>query len=362
MNIKVITRHTPSNYGSLLQAMATQTVLRQIGHECQIIDYRRSSERGLRSVSTALSAKKDWNGSLFKKWAYIALRYPTEKIAEIKFDSLRRTHLDMTCPIDSNENLSGLKADVFMTGSDQVWGVMPDGSQDDAYFLDFVKSGPRVAYAASFGKSEEYSQHISNLLSRYDSITVRENRAVEMLVEMGLPAPEQVLDPTLLLDAGEWSKFIRRKDRGKYILVYQIHNNPLLNDFAKKVAKIKKLPLLRVSPFMHQIFRAGKLRLLPNVGEFLGLIRDAELMVTDSFHGTAFAINFNTDFVEFLPNNNTSSRNQSILQHTNLTDRIVTDPDDTSIIDKKIDYSPVNDIISAERKHSLEVLRCMIEG
>ena len=85
-------------------------------------------------------------------------------------------------------------------------------------------------------------------------------------------------------------------------------------------------------------------------------------MVTDSFHGTAFAINFNTPFIEILPGNGTSSRNQSILQLTGLQDRIVTDMEDFSILDRQIDFRPVNEIIAREREKSLAMMRQLIEG
>ena len=84
---------------------------------------------------------------------------------------------------------------------------------------------------------------------------------------------------------------------------------------------------------------------LPEIGQFLSYIKHAECLITDSFHGTAFAINFHTPFVEVLPDNNTGTRNMSILKMTGLTDRILTNVNDTALAERKIDYTEEKSII-----------------
>lgn len=141
MQIKVITRHTPNNYGSLLQSIATLRVIESLGHQCEIIDYWKRDEVGLQGILTSLQGKSLWKNSLFKRMAYVALRYPGEKIAALRFDKMRRRYLKLTPRCYSMEELESLQADVFMTGSDQVWGPLLDGGYDEAYFLSFVKEG-----------------------------------------------------------------------------------------------------------------------------------------------------------------------------------------------------------------------------
>ena len=143
--------------------------------------------------------------------------------------------------------------------------------------------------------------------------------------------------------------------------IYEIHNNPRLDTYAKYFAAYVGLPLVRITPTLHQAVRGGKMVLLPNIGEFLSYIKNATYMVTDSFHGTAFAINFNTQFIEVLPNTKTGSRNQSILHLTDLQDRIVTDFNDFSLTNKKIDFERVNNIIATERAKSIHTLKTIIE-
>ena len=171
----------------------------------------------------------------------------------------------------------------------------------------------------------------------------------------------QVLDPTLLLDSTFWSKIAQPIQYEKYVLVYQIHNDKRVGAYAAQVAKAIGLPLLRVSASFHQINREGKLIWCPTVGQFLSYIKNAECLITDSFHGTAFAINFNTPFVEVLPNNRTGTRNLSILQMTGLSDRILKDDKDIALAKKKIDFHVVNQIIARKRQESLRILKDEIE-
>lgn len=233
---------------------------------------------------------------------------------------------------------------------------------DLVYFLSFVPNRcKKVAFAASFGKAkfdENIIQEYKKYLVQYDNIAVRENTAVKILREINIDA-KQVLDPTLLIDSTEWVKYIKKdkKETEEYILIYQIHNDPKLNQYAKKFASKTKLKLIRVSPILHQIKRGGKFVYLPDISEFLSLIKNAKYLITDSFHGTAFAINFNTQFIEILPNTGTSSRNQSILKLTELEDRVLTDLEDFSYIDSQIDFSKVNKIIQKNREESIEYLK-----
>lgn len=365
MNIKVITRHAPSNYGSLLQSIATIIIFERLGHRCEIIDYIRDDEHGLNSIIALLNNKKNRKKNILKKLAYILLRYPEEKNAEVKFLKMRNAYLKLTSRCTNIYDLSRLNADIFVTGSDQVWGPTLNGKYDEAYFLSFVKNASKIAYAASFGRTEfdgDTIEAYKKLLSSYDSIAVREDSAVEMLKKMSINCVGQVLDPTLLLTGEEWDKYVddSEKIKGEYVLVYQLHNNPVLNEYAIKFAKSYKLPLYRVSPTFHQFRRGGKFLYLPDLGHFLSYIKNCKYFITDSFHGTAFALNFNKQFIEILPNNKTGSRNQSILRLTGLESRIVKDFDDFSIGTDFIDYDKVNMIIDAERGKSIDILKSML--
>ena len=365
-DIKVITRHTPSNYGSLLQSIATIKVINNLGNKCHIIDYRRKDERGLSAIISAISKKEKWNSNIFKKLSYIFLRFPIEYLAQMKFDTMRTEYLNLTKTYYIKSQLSELEADIFMTGSDQVWGPVLTEQYDDVYFLSFVKNETKkIAFAASFGKTEftpEIEIKYKSLLANYDKIAVRENSAVDLLNNWCISHSGQVLDPTLLITAQDWADFIKKDFSHKYVLVYQLHNNKNLDEYAKRFASEVGLPLFRISPSFHQIYRGGKFIYLPNLGQFLSYIKNCTYMITDSFHGTAFAINFNKQFIEILPDNNTGTRNLSILELTHLSNRIITDFSDFSIKNRIIDYSNVNQIIENERKKSIEILSEIINN
>ena len=368
MVVNVITRHAPTNYGSLLQAIATQRVIMNLGHECRIINYIPKCETGVRMAITQLEQKTKWRRNPIKKAIYLMVAEPETLLMDRKFLAMRKKYLLMGPCCATTGELKKLyaekKDEVFLTGSDQVWGPISTGHYDPTYFLDFVpKSSRKLAFAASFGKAifdEQTLKEYGVLLKKYDSLAVRENVAVELLKKMDISA-KQVLDPTLLMDADAWSEYVKpMKKPEKYVLVYQIHANSDLDHYAVKFAEKAELPLLRVSPLLHQAKRSGKFVYCPDISGFLDLVKNADYMVTDSFHGTAFAINFNTQFVEVLPNTGTSSRNQSILELTGLTDRIVRDLNDFSYIDQEIDFKEANEKIGTGRIESIRILEEML--
>ena len=368
MVINVITRHAPPNYGSLLQAIATQRVIMNLGHECRIINYIPKCETGVRMAITQLEQKTKWRRNPIKKAIYLMVAEPETLLMDRKFLAMRKKYLLMGPRCATTGELKKLyaekKDEVFLTGSDQVWGPISTGHYDPTYFLDFApKSSRKLAFAASFGKAifdEQTLKEYAVLLKKYDSLAVRENVAVELLKKMDISA-KQVLDPTLLMDADAWSEYVKpMKKPEKYVLVYQIHANSDLDHYAVKFAEKAELPLLRVSPLLHQAKRSGKFVYCPDISGFLDLVKNAAYMVTDSFHGTAFAINFNTQFVEVLPNTGTSSRNQSILEFTGLTNRIVRDLNDFSYIDQEIDFKEANEKIGISRIESIRILEEML--
>lgn len=366
MDIKVITRHAQSNYGSLLQAIATATILERLGHKCEIIDYLRDDEHGLNGVLTYLKNKPAWNKNLLRKFIFTAIRYSDERPAEMKFARMRSRYLNLTRRISKYDDLQNLDADIFMTGSDQVWGMVQNGRYDEAYFLSFVKNRPKIAYSASFGRTDFTPQIIKDyksMLSEYTAISVREDSAATLLKKWGIHCNGQVLDPTLMLTADEWSKYAAGSIiQQKYVLVYQIHNDSRLGDYAKRFADYVGLPLVRVSSNLRQVVREGNFKWLPSLDKFLSYVKNCSYMITDSFHGTAFAINFNRQFLEILPKNNTGSRNMSILNLTGLTGRIVNDFNDFTLANQQINYKNVNTVLDVERQKSMKVLKNIIDN
>lgn len=141
MEVAVITRHAIANYGSLLQAAATQNAIEALGHSCRIIDYVRPNEVCTQLHKCQLQQKPRWNRTPLRRRVYSTLRYTENVMAGRLFESARRQMLHLTEPFSTAQELTanGPKADVYMTGSDQVWGPMEDGTYDPVYRLAFVR-------------------------------------------------------------------------------------------------------------------------------------------------------------------------------------------------------------------------------
>lgn len=366
MKVAFITRHTPSNYGSVLQAYATQKAIEALGHEAVCINYIRTDELSKNQAKTHLAISR-WNKNAATRLLYYVTQKPVFDAATKRFDVYRNNMLKLTdkvcnTPEQLTENLP--VADIYMTGSDQVWNTVGTGVIDPAYFLSFVPDDKKkIAYAGCFGTKEVRDNDRDNIekwLKRYRHVTIREKSGVDIAKSLGVDA-EQVLDPTFLMTPENWLKMIPKKTKKEnYVLVYQLHPNKEFQIYAKKFAKKKGMKLIRINPYFHHIFKPGKFIFCPPVEEFLWYIKNADYFLTDSFHGTSFAIGLNTQFVDILPNVY-SERNRSILAIAGLENRILMSYDDFEIADTPIDYSSVNRRIDAERTRSAQILKKIIE-
>lgn len=365
--VAIITRHAIANYGSLLQTIALQNKVAEMGCEPKVIDFIRTDESLVHSTITEAKQKEQYKNK-FKLLLYCFFRIPLDAVANLRFQKFRKKYLVTTKRYTSLEQLKREKpeADIYMTGSDQVWGPIMSGQYEWAYFLDFCSDfDKKVAYAASFGKTDIdkcCKDKAFSLLARYDHLSVREESAVKLLVQNHLQAV-QVIDPTLLMSADEWKDLLQmpnRQVKESYAVVYQIHNNKELEKYAVEFAEKAGVKLIRISPLLHQFKRGGHFVWAPSLGEFLSYLEYADYLITDSFHGTAFAINFNTPLVTLMPKTGTSTRNISLLKLLGLESRIVIDLNDFSLIDEPCDFAYANKILQNNREESLQILRSFL--
>ena len=267
MKVDIITRHSVPNYGSLLQSYATQKIVEKMGFEAEIIDYTRYEERYKNLVKTLLKGKK-WDKNFLLRSIYKIIQTPNYYRMYKKFKNYRKNFLNETeLEYGSMEELEKNipEADVYCSGSDQIWGKIGTANYDKAYFLDFVKDKSKrcIAYSSSFGKEKidlELKKNLSELLDKYKKILVREDTAKNIIEEQGFKNVEQVLDPTFLLNKNEWIELSKKAKckYERYVLVYQLHDNKEFDKYAKEFAKRAKLKLLRISPSFYHITRSGK--------------------------------------------------------------------------------------------------------
>ena len=366
--VAIITRHSVANYGSILQSYATQKAFENLGFECFIINYSKEEEKGLNLAKTLCYNSKKWSKNLFTRIVYSIIQTPNYFVAYKKFEKFRAHLLNQTIEYTSFEDLKSNPpiADIYCTGSDQVWGKIGRDKIDKTYFLEFVPENSKcISYAASIGTSsisQEMVKYFQKYLKKYGKILVREKSAVDILEKIGFKNTEMVLDPTLLLDCNQWENLTTIKPSNKkYILVYQLHDNKKMEIYCKRMSKILGLKLIRICPSFQSLFRTGNGVLLPTPSEFLSYIKNAEYIITDSFHGTVFSIIFNKEFVDIMPKD-TSTRIENLLELFDLKNRILKNYEDFSIFDKKINYDYVNEKLVAERTKSIEKLLKAIAG
>lgn len=368
MKASVITLHTVDNYGSVMQTYATQQILKKCGYDVEFVDYWRRdnlpqsrAERMLEG-STLQKLKPLWGINNFTRKATVSIlksvlekqkspmwRFLEEKVQLTKVRYYSYEELEANPPV----------ADVYITGSDQVWNSIWNQGIDRSYFLDFAPAGkPRIAFSASIGREQLDTEEIpetKRLLEKYSAISVREQSAVELLASMDIEST-LVLDPTLMLEAEEWRKLATKQKREKpYILIYQLNPNPQMDQYAGQLAQKRGWDVIRIGFGRSDRRKGGKCVMLPSVEEFLGLFCDAACVLTDSFHATAFSLNLGSDFISVLPGR-FGTRIESILKLTGTENRLLTRYDNFEIVDKVIDKKWVKEMLEKKRTEDIQWL------
>ena len=356
--IAFITVHIGVNVGSNLQAIATSEVLKKTGHDPILINY----------IPPRVSYKRYWSDAK-KSWIrFLKAIYNFPRVYSLnkKFEKYQSKHCIMTKPIYDYDNFRKVvpKADIYMTGSDQVWNFVHNEGYDYHYFFDGIK-GKKVAFAASIGMNTlatEEAKILKEKLLDYDKITVREDRAVELLQEIGIKS-EQIIDPTLLLNKDQWKQYMSEPVFNEpYVLVYHPYNIvdiQKIYDVARKVANKKNL---KVVSFLwwerHPIKQADKTIFNASPGEFLSLMYHADYVITNSFHGTAFSINFNKQFWVFSPSK-FSSRITSLVNMLGIENRLINAQIEDKDIDSIIEYKGINAQLDSERARAMQFLKSL---
>lgn len=365
--VEIITIFDNTNFGTYLQALALALTIQKFGFNVELIDYIRPGQ--------SEEARKKFANNFMKKVYYTLWELPRwRKLRNDCHDFVSRfVSITKTRYMSFNELKDNPPfADIYLTGSDQVWNSIYNEGLDKSFYLDFAPEGyKRVAYAASIGMSAIPEQEIVEmrcLLSKYSSITVREADANRILCELGFKDVAVVLDPTLLLDRMAWTRITKRFKPIKtepYILVYSVEDkeqNELIGRYAKLMSQSYgwKIYEISYSSYFHRLKFADRhfLQVTPEV--FVQLMLNAEFVIVSSFHGTAFSINFNKQFLTIMPDR-FNSRVDNILTLCGLKDRLVTSSTFDINIVPPIDYSRVNNLIEMERKKSITLLKNMLQ-
>jgi predicted nucleic acid-binding Zn finger protein len=358
MRIDIITLHAVQNYGSALQALATQELFKEHGCDVKIINYVRENVRPENLFRT-------WGkGNPIKTLVMVPTVYRWRKV----FTDFTRAKLNLTDKIyttDEDFHSYILEADGYCTGSDQVWnskwnrGILP------CLYLDFVPENfYKFSFAASFGQekiSDEEVAATKKYIEQYNRISVREDNAKKIIEERYcMTKAVHIVDPTLCVTGDFWRKYeSQRKIKEEYILVYNLNRSKEFDQFAVKLSKKTRLKLVRFCTRYDQFYRPGKSMLVPEVVDFISLIDNAKYVLTDSFHATAFSLNLSTEPICIYPKE-FGGRLESLLVLTDSLHRFIKDYNDFDVLNRPVDFEKVNNILLTERKKANDFIETVI--
>lgn len=357
--VSFITVHVGANYGSVLQTIATFIALKEMGVTPICINY-------IPPRVTNIRYWKEGKNSLIKLLRRI-LYFPFRCITTRNFQKYLKKYVCLTKPIYVNDDFSQKcpKSDIYITGSDQVWNFLHNEGYDYHYFFEGIE-GRKISFSSSIGMSclsETQLTKLKNGLSGYFAISVREQTAVDLLASNGF-YPTLLLDPIFILNKNQWRGYAsKRLVSTPYLFVYIPYNTidkDIIYETAHKIASKKCLKIVTISADIFRDVYADLTIRNANPGDFLSLFLYADVVVTNSFHGTAFSINLNKTFWAYIPSA-FSTRIESLLELCSLQNRLLHNVINQESIDDIIDYSNINSLLEKERKKLKEYLKHNLE-
>lgn len=358
MKVGLLTFHSAHNYGAVLQAYATQEVVKSLGHEIELIEYcppyliKQRIFPGFKNTSVSLKAK------LFLDAAICLL--PRSKRRN-GFENFIASKLNLSKQKYGSKPFAANEAyDAFIMGSDQIWNISLTKGFDPIYWGDFAtkKDALKISYAASMSNyllNDLQKQMLNKLLQNFNSISVREEELADYLSKGFAIETATVLDPTFLLSMDKW-KLIGKKPKinKKYVLVYSVD---LRDDAVRIASEIAKKINAVVIELTMGIDKNALLNQYQTASpeEYVGLFEHADFVVSSSFHGTAFSIIFNKPFYSVAHGNDKDSRQKTILNNLGLSARLINKKDSPDY--QEIDYTNANAEMEKMRAKSIAFLK-----
>lgn len=291
MKIGMITFHNVMNLGANLQAYALNKYINTNIGQCEIIDFYPNNQT---------AHKNRLRRFLSKAKAVVFYRKYAKNRKYAKFQKKFYISSTKTYYGDSQIQLSPPKYDVLISGSDQILNTTLSG-ESTSYYLSFDNQGYKISYASSFGREKlsgfEYSL-IDTELTKFKYLSVREKSAAEIIEARIGKRPPIVLDPVFLLTEEVWKQIGSEIDLpDKYIFVYAMEVTESIQKAIEKAKKKYDIPVLIVYGSTDNMTLDGKVILDCGPEDLISYIRNASIVVTNSFHGTAFSIIFGKKFL-----------------------------------------------------------------
>lgn len=379
--VGIVSCYFKHNYGSMLQAYATQKILEDFGIPNETINLQKLNQE-ISKGKRKYYMSQLFNFSFIKaKMGMIKLKLYCKlangalgkniKIRDKKFEEFeKKFHLSKAYEKMADVCAEGNYTDVLV-GSDQLW--LPVNIVADYYTLNFVPENVnKISFATSFGVSqvpEKYKKQYQTFLERIEHLSVREDAGVKLVKELTERDAKLVCDPTLLFDKEEWM-VIQPKERliqDKYIFCYFLGKTVEYRKFAERLKEKTGYKIISLNHLDEYVKYSDKFadEAPFDIGpsEFLNLIRNAEFVCTDSFHGTVFSLINHKKFFVFRRYKkhskvSTNSRLSSLLKIVNLSDRMLEGKENVeNLLEKEIDYEVVDQKLEGFRNESKEFLR-----
>lgn len=355
--IGIITIHSDLNYGAALQAYALNQFLRNKGYDSEIINYIKIPNYPRQYPFPMNIAYWMMNRPRYNRYR----KFLKSSVSAKTWHSVDELMRDFHEPYD-----------LLISGSDQVWNPTCGGLIDKlnpCYYLAFAdqKKYKKIAYASSLGSyrfNDEEIMSVGKWLGEYAHLSTREQAGKEHLESFLKRDVKVVLDPTLLLNREEWIRIatpVSKVKKEKYVLVYYIDEIAECVEYARKVADAHGWKVAMMTNTAKRF--PGVDVNIPFCGpaEFLWLFDNAQFVCTNSFHGTAFSVNFNKNFISVIKRNS-PQRAQTLLNNVVLPERLLTDIEQVDSLSEHIDWATANEKLNRLRADSIDYLINSIEN
>lgn len=360
MKIGILTFHRPFNYGAVLQTLGLVVALQKEypNARIEVIDYYN------KRVQTLCRSFYMAPGNKLVSFAKAVIRYPERRRKKNNFDGFIQTNVPLSeKAFYHTEELNGLQNeyDYIITGSDQVWNTVC-GNFDKAYYLTFVDDiNKKVAYAASFGFKEMpdgYEEEYKNRLENFSKISVREKSGCKILEKIGKKDAVVCLDPTLLLNKSDWEKYVvKNKEKKPYIFVYSVLD-PAFEEQLSEIAEKTNRQVIYLNDAIKKKRKHVKYIRAISPTEFISYIYHADMILTNSFHGTVFSIIFEKlFFVETKNGNYVNDRIVNLLETAGIENNEIINQNWEALNNTAVDWTKVKNNLAIKQNESIEFIK-----
>lgn len=334
MKIGIVTWFHHRNYGTILQAYALQKFLKNNGYNCALVNYIPINNK------TILEKIKlgNFNHRIASKIESTKFKFSGSNIKDMlveknkSFENFATNNIDFTEKAQTSSELFRLNEtiDCFICGSDQIWN--PENF-NGVYYLNFVnEKNKKISYAPSFGVSHiptSKIEEIRQLVNKFDWLSVREDKGASILKELTQKDVEVVVDPTLLLSKTDWEQVLINPNISEdYIVCYFLGDRKEYWRAVENLQRMTTYKVIIIPARFNAYLQKHEIRTSTSPEEFIGLIKNAKLVLTDSFHGVIFSLKFERDFYVFKRFKDKDKRSQNsriynILKMLNLEGRLI---------------------------------------